>query len=80
MSFPLFLWRDVFCSPFSSRAGETPAKVREDLEKSLTELNNLSLSICNSEVSLSASRSSSVEQKTLHAGRKARGRLISTFA
>ncbi|CAM9154423.1 unnamed protein product, partial [Scytosiphon promiscuus] len=29
--------------------GETPAKVREDLEKSLTELNNLSLSICNSE-------------------------------
>lgn len=34
-----------------SRPGETPAKVREDLEKSLTELNNLSLSICNSEVS-----------------------------
>lgn len=35
----------------SPRSGETPAKVREDLEKSLTELNNLSLSICNSEVS-----------------------------
>lgn len=35
--------------------GETPAKVREDLEKSLTELNNLSLSICNSEVSGDAS-------------------------
>lgn len=32
--------------------GETPLKLREDLEKSLTDLNNLSLSICNSEVSV----------------------------
>ncbi|CAN0482685.1 unnamed protein product, partial [Ectocarpus sp. 12 AP-2014] len=35
--------------PREDGRGETPAKVREDLEKSLTELNNLSLSICNSE-------------------------------
>lgn len=41
-------------SSASCFAGETPAKVREDLEKSLTELNNLSLSICNSEVSCGA--------------------------
>ncbi|CBN78046.2 conserved unknown protein (Partial), partial [Ectocarpus siliculosus] len=35
--------------PREDGRAETPAKVREDLEKSLTELNNLSLSICNSE-------------------------------
>ena len=40
---------DVFYLRFSLAAGVTPEKVREDLEKSLTDLTNLSLSMCNSE-------------------------------
>lgn len=50
-------WGVLILSPFRppcprGYVGETPLKLREDLEKSLTDLNNLSLSICNSEVSV----------------------------
>eukprot|EP00903_Cladosiphon_okamuranus_P011726 g11026.t3 len=43
----------------------TPAKIREDLEKSLTELNNLSLSICNSEEDVSPAKQRSNKDDSL---------------